>query len=133
MTENSPSPQASRAAYSGIDLVRVATSRRIEADYDERGVFPALRRPPEKAGSSTATEHWCSPTMVEDILSDARVRREQLNGACQAAYTTFIKATEFAVKESQKRLEWLPLGKAITCIARAASVTTGIGLKTWSW
>lgn len=90
-----------------VDLIRVATSRRIETDYEQRAVFPLLRRPSEKAGSSTATEHWCTPAMVEAILSDARVRREQLKGASQAAYTTFIRATEIAVEESKKRIEWL--------------------------
>lgn len=89
------------------DLIRVATSRRIEIDYESRCVFPRLRRSPDKAGSSTATAHWCTPAMVEAILADARVRREQLKGANQAAYTTFINATEFAVKESKKRLDWL--------------------------
>lgn len=109
-----------------LDLIRVATGRSIELDYEVRSVFPTLRRPPERAGGSAATEHWCTPAEVGAILADARMRREELKGRPQAAYTTFIKATEFAVKAAKERYEWLsgnsPMLRMECCSARSVHV-----------
>lgn len=90
-----------------VDLIRVAISRRIEADYDERGVFQNLRRPPDMANNSLASVHWCTPSEVQAILQDASERRAQARGGLQSAYTTFINAVEQSAENAEKRRDWL--------------------------
>lgn len=98
---------ASTAENLPVDQIRVAISRRIEADYDERGVFLNLRRPPGMAGSSLASVHWCTPSEVQAILQDASERRAQARGGLQSAYTTFINAVEQSAENAEERRDWL--------------------------
>lgn len=90
-----------------VDLIRVAISRRIEADYDERGVFRNLRRPPDMANNNLASVHWCKPSEVQAILQDASERRAQARGGLQSAYTTFINAVEQSAENAEERRDWL--------------------------
>lgn len=90
-----------------VELIRVAISRLIEADYEERGVFQDLRRPPEMANSNLASVHWCTPIEVEAVLQDADKRRTEAKSGLKSAYTTFINAVEQAAKNFDERRDWL--------------------------
>lgn len=104
------------------DLIRVSISRRIEADYKERSVFPLLRRPVDQEGSSTSSVHWCTPDEVGLLIRDATERGQQVSGVLQAAYTNFVKALRQAERDSLKYREGLsgnePFGAMDHCDSR---------------
>jgi hypothetical protein len=74
-----------------------------ERDYEERGVFPELRRAHAKAYRGAATLHYLTTDEAAAVLEDAMTRQKSVRRSTRNAYTALIKCVRASITEAAER------------------------------
>ena len=109
-----------------IDTVLFWVTFSVRADYERRGVFPAVRQTTARGMRAATFLHYLTPAEADAMLEDALVCVREARAGLRDAYAGTARALRLAIEEAHERPQ---LVQTPACVHRSGVSERWIGTK----